>query len=108
MDNQLYSPELQLNNVYAYDIGAPYWTLIDQFNGFVSYKFTISIMTLILKQWLKNAKTNVLQCIGYLSSTKDRIKIGSLQTLALALLQIFLNYIYLLPQCYQISCNKLL
>ena len=34
---------------------------------------------------LRNAKTNFLQCIGYLSFTKDRIKLESLPTLALAL-----------------------
>ena len=44
---------------------------------------------------LRNAKTNFLSCIGYLSSTKDRIKLDSLPTLALALQQNCLNY-YLL------------
>ena len=41
---------------------------------------------------LRNTKTNVLRCIGYLSFTKDRIKLDSLPTLALALQQNCLNY----------------
>ena len=44
---------------------------------------------------LRNAKTNFLRCIGYLSFTKDRIKLDSLPTLALALQQNCLNH-YLL------------
>ena len=41
---------------------------------------------------LRNTKTNFLICIGYLSFTKDRIKLDSLPTLALALQQNCLNY----------------
>ena len=37
-------------------------------------------------------KTNFLQCIGYLSFTKDRTKLDLLQILALVLLLNFLNY----------------
>ena len=33
---------------------------------------------------LRNVKTNFLRCIGYLSFTKDRMKLDSLQTLAFA------------------------
>ena len=36
---------------------------------------------------VRNAKTHFLQCFGYLSFTKDRIRLGSLQSLALALLK---------------------
>ena len=41
---------------------------------------------------LRNAKTNFLRIIGYLRFTKDCIKLDSLPTLALALLQNCLNY----------------
>ena len=41
---------------------------------------------------LRNAKTGFLQCIGYPSFIKDRIKLGSLQILALVQLQDFQNY----------------
>ena len=47
-------------------------------------------MSCVLNFLLKNTKTNFLRCIGYMSFTKDRIKLGSLQTLALALLKNFL------------------
>ena len=45
-----------------------------------------------LLSMLRNAKTNFLRCIGYLSFTKDRIKLDPLPTLALALQQNCLNY----------------
>ena len=41
---------------------------------------------------LRKAKTNFIRCIGYLSSTKDRIKLDLLPTLALSLQQNCLNY----------------
>ena len=41
---------------------------------------------------LRNAKTGFLRCIGYPSFIKDRIKLGSLQILALVQLQNFQNY----------------
>ena len=41
---------------------------------------------------LRNAKTGLLRCIGYPSFIKDRIKLGSLQILALVQLQNFQNY----------------
>ena len=41
---------------------------------------------------LRNAKTNFIQSTGYLSFTKDHIKLVSLLNLALALLQNCLNY----------------
>ena len=40
----------------------------------------------------RNAKTGFLRCIGYPSFIKDRIKLGSLQILALVQLQKFQNY----------------
>ena len=44
---------------------------------------------------LRNAKTNFLRFIGYLSFTKDCIKLDSSPTLALALLQNCLYYLLL-------------
>ena len=41
---------------------------------------------------LRNAKTDFLRCIGYLSFTKDRIKHDLLQTQVLVLQLDFLNY----------------
>ena len=41
---------------------------------------------------LRNAKTGFLRCIGYPRFIKDRIKLGSLQILALVQLQNFQNY----------------
>ena len=41
---------------------------------------------------LRNANTGFLRCIGFLSFTKDRIKLDSLPTLALALQQNCLKY----------------
>ena len=41
---------------------------------------------------VKEAKTGFLRCIGYPSFIKDRIKLGSLQILALVQLQNFQNY----------------
>ena len=41
---------------------------------------------------LRNAKTGFLRCIGYQSFIKDRIKLDSLQILALVQLQNFQNY----------------
>ena len=41
---------------------------------------------------LRNAKTGFLRCIGYQSFIKDRIKLGSLQILALVQLKNFQNY----------------
>ena len=41
---------------------------------------------------LRNTKTGFLRCIGYPSFIKDRIKLGSLQILALVELQKFQNY----------------
>ena len=41
---------------------------------------------------LRNAKTDFLRCIGYLSFTKDRIKHDLLQTQVLVLQLNFLNY----------------
>ena len=45
---------------------------------------------------LRNAKTGFLRCIGYPSFIKDRIKLGSLQILALVQLQ---NFQKLLTSC---------
>ena len=42
---------------------------------------------------LRNAKTDFLRCIGYLSFIKDRIKHGLLQTQVLVLQLNFLNYL---------------
>ena len=50
----------------------------------------LSVISLMLM--LRNAKTNSLRCIGYLSFTKDRIKLDSFPTLALAQVQNCLNY----------------
>ena len=41
---------------------------------------------------LRNAKTDFLRCIGYLSFTKDRIKHDLLQTQVLVLQLNLLNY----------------
>ena len=41
---------------------------------------------------LRNAKTDFLRCIGYLSFTKDRIKPDLLQTQVLVVQLNFLNY----------------
>ena len=50
-------------------------------------------LSLIAIQMLRNAKSNFLRCIGYVTSTKDRIKLDSLPPLALALQQNCLNYL---------------
>ena len=44
---------------------------------------------------LKKAKINLLPCIGYLRFIKDLIKLDSLQTLVLAQLRNFQNYLLL-------------
>ena len=46
----------------------------------------------IPKKFAVYAKTGFLRCICYPSFIKDRIKLGSLQILALEQLQNFLNY----------------
>ena len=78
-------------------------TLKEELHGTKAYKETSTDektvvnshsndMPYILLQMLRNAKKNFLRCIGYLSFTKDRIKLDSLPTLALALQQNCLNY----------------
>ena len=49
MVNRIYPPELQLNKANTSDTEAPFLDLhLSILNGFVSYKFMISAMTLIL------------------------------------------------------------
>ena len=49
MVNQIYPPELQLNKAYTSDTEAPFLDLhLSISNGFVSSKFMINVMTLIL------------------------------------------------------------
>ena len=74
-------------------------TLKQEHNGTKAYEETSTDEKYVVNSYLdelslkfsvcnvsRDAKTNFLQCIGYLSFTKDSIKLGPLQTLALALL----------------------
>ena len=63
-------------------------------NGFIS-----------LLLMLRNVKTNFPRCIGYLSFTKDRMKLDSLQTLAASHNNQTVLFINFLPHCCQISCH---
>ena len=55
---------------------------------------------------VNEGQANFLQCISYLSFTKDRTKLDLLQIQTLVLLLNFLNYF--LSYCYRISCHKTL
>ena len=86
----------------CYKYNKPTRNIIFNFNKFVS-DLDIHANTLILesannlnlftRQPVMSCRTGFLRCIGYLSFIKDRIKLDSLQTLALAQLQNFQNYL---------------
>ena len=58
-------------------------TLVNSHSNDLTYKSAVNVM---------ERQYNFLRCIGYLSFTKDRIKLDSLPTLALAPQQNYVNY----------------
>ena len=82
--NYINTLKQELNGTKAYkETSTDEKTVVNSHSNYLPYKFAVM---------LRNAKTNFLRCIGYLSSTKDHIKLDSLPTLALALQQNCLNY----------------
>ena len=63
----------ELNGAKAYEeTSSDKKTVVNSHSNDLPYNFAVM---------LRNAKTNFLRCIGYLSFTKDRIKLDSLPTL---------------------------